>query len=151
GSAFGTTNGQPGVAVGGAQPGVGMLASLPKDPAAMGDPQLGVLYRQKARLEAELRDNSGAVVPGAPADGSRIGQLTSARDEAAKAAAASQADLAEKRTKLTDAHPDVIAAKSAAENAARNLHQAEVQLAAAQQAASGAAAADVPKGTNPDV
>src|SRR5262249_10131753 len=80
GSAFGPAGGQPGIAVGQAQPPMGMLASLPKDPAAMGDPQLAVLYRQKARLEGELRNNGAApMVPGAPANASQIGQLTVAR------------------------------------------------------------------------
>ena len=128
-----------GSAFGPAGPGAGampFMPSLPKDPAAMGDPQLAVLFRQKARLEAEMRNGSGPSTappaPGAAASTEGIARLTAARDEAAKLAAASQSDLAEKRTKLTDAHPDVIAAKSQADAAARQLHQAEVQLATAQ-------------------
>jgi uncharacterized protein involved in exopolysaccharide biosynthesis len=114
---------------------VPFMPALPKDPAAMGDPELAVLFRQKARLEAEMKNNSGtpAASPAAGAtQGESTARLVSQRDEAAKVAAAAQADLAEKRTKLTDEHPDVIAAKSAADIAARHLHQAEVQLAAAQ-------------------
>jgi uncharacterized protein involved in exopolysaccharide biosynthesis len=135
-----------GSAFGPAGPGAGampFMPSLPKDPAAMGDPQLAVLFRQKARLEEEVRNGSGTPVaappaPGAAASAERIARLTAARDEAAKFAASAQSDLAEKRTKLTDAHPDVIAAKSQADAAARQLHQAEVQLATAQAVLSGA-------------
>lgn len=149
GSAFGPTPANPNA--------VPFMPSLPRDPAAMGDPQLAVLFRQKARLEAEMRNGSAtpAPPPTGPAAGSEaIGRLTLQRDEAAKVAAAAQSDLAEKRTKLTDEHPDVIAAKSAAEVAARQLHQAEVQLAAAQSAASGAMANPYdspPSGGNADL
>jgi uncharacterized protein involved in exopolysaccharide biosynthesis len=151
GSAFGPTQ-APGAA-GMQQQMPMMMPSLPKDPAAMGDPQLGVLYRQKARLEAEMRNNAGGAPSAAgPVNAGQVGQLTTARDEAAKVAAAAQAELAEKRIKLTDAHPDVIAAKLAAENAARQLHQAEVQLAAAKAAASGAAIdPQIVAGTNPEL
>jgi len=116
-----------------------MMPNMPKDSAlAMGDPQLGVLYRQKSRLEAEVRNNGqtpGAATPqtpGAPASADVIAKLTVQRDDAAKNAAAAAADLADKRTRLTDEHPDVISAKMAADSAAHALHQAEVQLASAQ-------------------
>ncbi|HEY2517860.1 MAG TPA: hypothetical protein VGI39_43620, partial [Polyangiaceae bacterium] len=104
--------------------------------------QLAVLYRQKARLEEELRNNAGSG-PSAPiaTGGESIAKLTQLRDEAAKSAAAATSDLADKRTRLTDEHPDVISAKITAEAAARRLHQAEQSLAAAQAASAG--------GTNP--
>jgi uncharacterized protein involved in exopolysaccharide biosynthesis len=117
------------------QPAMPAMANAPAaNPLAMGDPQLGVLYRQKARLEAELRNNGASVpaAPGAPAGADAIAKLTIQRDDAAKNAAAAAADLADKRTRLTDEHPDVISAKLAADTAARALHQAEVQLAAAR-------------------
>jgi uncharacterized protein involved in exopolysaccharide biosynthesis len=96
------------------------------------DPQLAVLYRQKARLEAELRNNDVPEGRAAPPANESIAKLTQLRDEAAKSVAAAQADLADKRTRLTDAHPDVVSAKVTADAAARRLHQAEVLLANAR-------------------
>jgi capsular polysaccharide biosynthesis protein len=132
-------------AAGGAAGGGGASAptmNVARDPS-MGDPQLGVLYRQKTRLEAEVRNNSTAGAtpdqPAAPLGGETVGKLTVQRDTAAKAAAAAAADLAEKRTRLTDEHPDVISAKLAADAAARQLHQTEVALAAAQARQAGGA------------
>ncbi len=132
-TAFGTTAGAP------MQPAVPMMPNMPKDPS-MGDPQLGALYRQKARLEAEQKmDGTGAqgAQPAAPTGADAIARLTMARDEAAKNAAAAAADLADKRTRLTDAHPDVISAKLTADAAARALRQAELALAASQAASAG--------------
>ena len=106
-------------------------------PGASSDPQLAVLYRQKLRLEEELRNNAGAApTPAAPlvTGGESIAKLTQLRDEAAKSAAAATMDLADKRTRLTDEHPDVISAKLTADAAARRLHQAEQSLAAAKAA-----------------
>jgi uncharacterized protein involved in exopolysaccharide biosynthesis len=128
------------------QPAVPVMPNLPKDaPSASPaptDPQLQVLYRQKARLEAEIRNDtsSPAPVPAAtgPANQELLARLTKQRDDAAAAAAAAQADLADKRTRLTDEHPDVISAKLAADQAARALRSAEVQLASAQAASKGA-------------
>jgi uncharacterized protein involved in exopolysaccharide biosynthesis len=111
---------------------------MPKDPS-MGDPQLAALYRQKARLEAEQKmDSAGAQgQAAAPTGADAIARLTVARDEAAKNAAAAAADLADKRTRLTDAHPDVISAKLTADASARALRQAEMALAASQAASAG--------------
>ena len=118
------------------QPTLPVMPALPKDPQAMNDPQLAVLFRQKARLEAELKNQASSPAPAPPiaVNADTIARLTQARDDAAKAAAAAQADLAEKRTRLTDEHPDVISADTAGD-AARALHAAEVQLAAAQLSA----------------
>jgi capsular polysaccharide biosynthesis protein len=116
------------------------LPAMPKDPSLM-DPQIAVLYRQKARLEAELRNDTAAGADSAtaptpaPSGVDAITKLTVQRDQAAKTAAAAAADLAEKRTRLTDAHPDVISAKITADAAARQLHQAEMALAAARAGA----------------
>ncbi len=105
------------------------------------DPQLAVLYRQRARLQEEVRNNGiakqGAAPGPIPAGADSIAKLTVQRDQAAKAAASAAADLAERRTRLTDEHPDVISAKLTADAAARALHQAEITLAAAQSAQSG--------------
>ena len=92
---------------------------------AQGDPQLYALYKQKARLEAELRGAAGA--PSTPT-GEGISGLTKARDEAAKRAAQAQAELAERRTRYTDQHPDVVAARAQAESAGRALKAAQDQL-----------------------
>ncbi len=103
--------------------------------SATGDPQLAALYRQKARLEAEAKNDSKAAPvaqPAGVAGPDAIARLTVARDEAAKNAAAAAADLADKRTRLTDQHPDVISAKITADAAARTLHQAELALATAR-------------------
>ena len=100
-------------------------------PSPNADPQLATLLRQKARLEAELRA-AGQVTP--PAPNETITSLTRARDEAARRVAQAQADLAEKRTRLTDQHPDMVAAKAQADTAAAALRTAEAQLEAAKSA-----------------
>ena len=134
-TAFGPGAGTP------MQPTMPLMPNMPKETAspATNDAQLGALYRQRARLEAEVRnDSKGAPsLPAVPAGADAIARLTVQRDEAAKNAAAAAADLADKRTHLTDQHPDVISAKLASDTAARALHQAEVQLAAAKAAGTG--------------
>ena len=136
-TAFGPGAGTP------MQPTMPLMPSMPANPAqAMGDPQLAALYRQKARLEAEQK-NDGKAGPaaqtpgGAPASPDLLAKLTVQRDDAAKNAAAAAADLAEKRTHLTDEHPDVISAKMASDAAARTLHQTELALASARSAGGG--------------
>ena len=112
----------------------------PGAPAQTSDPQLAVLYREKARIEAEIRNDNAAGSPApSPGGGDSIAKLTVQRDQAAKVAAAAASDLADKRTRLTDEHPDVITAKMTADAAARQLHQAELALAQAQAAQAGAA------------
>jgi capsular polysaccharide biosynthesis protein len=132
----------------------GSAAGAPPQPAAVahaaaasaagtGDPQIAVLLRQRERLEAELRNNGAGAAPSAPAPsagGESIGKLTVDRDTAAKAAATAAADLADRRTRLTDEHPDVVSAKIAADAAARALHQAELALAAAKSRQAGGGA-----------
>jgi uncharacterized protein involved in exopolysaccharide biosynthesis len=104
-----------------------VMPNVPAAPQA-GDGALSSLMRQKARLEAEIRGAAqGGAVP-APAVNESVATLTKARDDAAKRAAQAQADLADKRTKLTDQHPDVVAAKAQADSAGRALHVAEQQL-----------------------
>jgi uncharacterized protein involved in exopolysaccharide biosynthesis len=120
--------------------GAGTTPSPGTSPGSSGDPQLAVLYREKARIEEEIRnDNSGSAPAPTPAPGAdSVARLTVQRDQAAKIAAAAAADLAEKRTRLTDEHPDVITAKMTADAAARQLHQAELTLAQAQAIQAGA-------------
>ncbi len=100
------------------------------------DPQLATLYRQKARLDADLRA-AGQVK--APAANETLTSLTKARDDAAKHAAQAQSDLADKRTRLTDQHPDMVAAKGQAAAAATALRATEAQLEAAKKAQAGVA------------
>jgi uncharacterized protein involved in exopolysaccharide biosynthesis len=138
----------PGRSAGGGGGGGGVV---PNAPAASpnspnGDPALSSLLRQKARLEAEIRGAAqGGAVP-APLNES-VATLTKSRDEAARRAAQAQADLADKRTKLTDQHPDIVAAKAQAESAGRALHVAEQQL---DQARGGAAPVDT-SGASPEL
>ncbi len=121
----------PGRGAGATGPGAGgggvVMPNVPVTPQP-GDGALNSLMRQKARLEAEIRGaaQGGAVPP--PAVNESVATLTKARDDAAKRAAQAQADLADKRTKLTDQHPDVVAAKAQADIAGRALHVAEQQL-----------------------
>ena len=98
------------------------------------DPQLASLLRQKARLEAEMK-SLGTLPP--PPPNETLASLARGRDEAARKAAQAQADLADKRAKLTDQHPDMAAAKAQAEAAATALRNAEAQLDAAKKAQAG--------------
>ncbi len=106
-----------------------------------GDAQLATLLRQKARLESEIRaaqTQPGTPQPPPPPNAS-VQELTRARDDAARRAAAAQADLADKRTRYTDQHPDVVQAKAQADTAAHALHVAEQQLEQAKATAAGTA------------
>jgi len=112
--------------------GGGAAPNLPLPPAAGGDAQLGALLRQRTRIESEIRAATTNAGDSAHAPNESIAQLTKQRDEAAKKVAAAQTDLADKRTRYTDQHPDVIAAKAQTEAAASALHVAEQQLDAAK-------------------
>ncbi|WP_394832699.1 hypothetical protein LVJ94_39965 [Pendulispora rubella] len=123
----------------GGQPGAGFGAAVQQPPLMPGivaaqhstDPQLASLYRQKARLENEMRARAN---PGAaPTVNDSVANLAKARDEAARRAAQAQADLADKVTRFTDQHPDVIAARSQVDAAARTLQAAEANLEAAKK------------------
>lgn len=123
----------------GAMPPTGAMPA-PNVPTST-DPQLATLYRQKARLEADLKA-AGQVK--APAANESLASLTRARDDAAKHAAQAQSDLADKRTRLTDQHPDMTAAKGQAAAAASALRNAEAQLEAAKKAQAVAPGPDAP-------
>lgn len=117
--------------------GIPIMPNAGGSAASSMDPQIAALYRQRARIQAEMKATSASAAAGsgapmtAPANRS-IESLTKARDDAAKAAAVAQSDLADKRMHLTEEHPDVIAARQQADAAARALHIAEAQLASAQ-------------------
>lgn len=135
------------------------LATGPNTPSAIpspgvvsggapADPQLLTLRRLRARLEAEMQSTT----PGAPpAPGTTVAPprsievLTRARDDAAKAAAAAQANLTDKRMHLTDQHPDVVAARVAAESAVRSLARAEAALTDAELQSAHAIAPEPPR------
>jgi hypothetical protein len=107
-------------------------------PAGITDPELAALYRQKARLEQEVRAASapaGAAVPPAGATKADAHAQAQADVEAAtKRVAETQADIVAK-SNLTEDHPDMKAARAAAGTAAAQLHQARARLAALQQQA----------------
>jgi hypothetical protein len=117
----------------------------PIDPALAAlyasDAQLGALYRQRARLEAEIKSAapaSSAPTP-APAQTASIQalqeQITAAQAEveaAAKRAAEAQADVMSKQATLAPEHPDMKAAVVAADAAARQLALAKGKLASLQ-------------------
>ncbi|HEX8796869.1 MAG TPA: hypothetical protein VF765_38220 [Polyangiaceae bacterium] len=103
------------------------------------DPELAALWRERARLEGEARNASAAahgLPPPLPASAKQaddqIAQAEAEVEAAAKRVAETQADLASK-SNLTEDHPDMRAARMAAEAAARRLHESKVKLAALQQ------------------
>jgi uncharacterized protein involved in exopolysaccharide biosynthesis len=134
---------------------------LPKSSAdaATTDPELAALLRERSRLDGEAR-TAAAVARGlAPAyppsargassrDASKrpledpIAQAQTELESAAKRVAETQADLASK-SNLTEDHPDMRAARMAADAAARRLHEARVKLGALQQIAAPGARADL--------
>lgn len=118
------------------------------------DPELAALWRERARLEGEARNASAAahgLPPPPPASAKQvddqIAQAESEVEAAAKRVAETQADLASK-SNLTEDHPDMRAARMAADAAARRLHESKVKLAALQQLKSSgappAAPTDIP-------
>jgi hypothetical protein len=117
------------------QPGVSHPARV-ADPALMAlyqnDGQLAALYRQRVRLESELRPASTAA--GAPqAAAATQDQVESAQSEvdtATKRVAEAQAEVASKAERLTEEHPDMRASRGRAAQAAADLAQARNKLAA---------------------
>ena len=104
------------------------------------DAQLGALYRQRARLEAELKNSTPATNTPVPVSTAGVTalqeQVNAAQAEveaAAKRAAETQADVMSKQASLSPEHPDMKAAQANADVAARQLHQAKVKLATLQQ------------------
>jgi hypothetical protein len=114
------------------------------------DPELAALSRQRARLEAEARDASAASRGLSPPSfasakqvDDQIAQAQSEVEAAAKHVAEMQADLASK-SNLTEDHPDMRAARMAAEAAARRLHESKVKLETLQQLKAGGAQKPTP-------
>jgi hypothetical protein len=106
---------------------------------APSDPELAALWRERARLETEARNASAAARGLTPSPfasakqvDDQIGQAQAEVEAAAKHVAETQADLASK-SNLTEDHPDMRAARMAAEAAARRLHESKVKLEALQQ------------------
>jgi hypothetical protein len=120
------------------------VGKLDKSAPAVSDGELGALFRQRARLEGEVHGAAGAAhgMPAATTSSKQIDdQIAQAQAEvetAAKRVAETQGDLASK-SNLTEDHPDMRAARMAASAAARQLHEAKVQLAALQQMKAGGA------------
>lgn len=124
--------------------GIPLMPRLPKDATPTNDPELDALYRERARLEGEERSAAVAapvavvapgVLSGAASSKQLDDQIVQAQGEmevAAKRVAETLADIASK-SNLTEDHPDMRAARMAADAAARQLHAAKARLAAIQQ------------------
>ncbi|HZU83236.1 MAG TPA: hypothetical protein VE987_09980 [Polyangiaceae bacterium] len=126
--------------------GIPLMPRVAKDAPATADPELSALYREKARLDSEARTAAGVgagLVQGATSNkqlDEQIAQSQAEVEAAAKRVAETQADLASK-SNLTEDHPDMRAARMAADAAARQLHEAKVKLSALQQIKAGGVAA----------
>jgi len=90
------------------------------------DPELASLQRERARLEEQLAASRPRTVVNP-----EVKALEAERDRARTALAQAQAELAEKRQKLTEEHPDVIAARNRALAAGRAFGEAEAAYAKA--------------------
>ncbi len=132
-------------AMGAKKPGApgGPAATVKSDDPAMtalrnSDPVLAALWRQRARLEADLK---ASATPDAPAAAPTPGvsrEAAAARvEDAKKRYAEASADLQAKQLKLTDEHPDMKAARATAAAAAQDLRDARAQLAAIDAKATG--------------
>lgn len=133
--------------------GIPLMPNVPKNAVATSDPELAALYRERTRLEAEARSAVAAAhgVVAVSSSGKMLDdQITQAQAEveaAAKRVAETQADVAAKSASLTEDHPDMRAARMAADAAARQLHEAKVQLAALQQLKANGTGAPLPEGS----
>jgi uncharacterized protein involved in exopolysaccharide biosynthesis len=123
-------------------PAVAGIPLLPKM-SADADPELAALLRERSRLDGARRDASKKPLE------DPIVQAQTEVEAATKRVAETQADLATK-SNLTEDHPDMRAARLAADAAARRLHEAKVKLASLQQIAASGAPAD-PSQTPPEL
>jgi uncharacterized protein involved in exopolysaccharide biosynthesis len=99
------------------------------------DAQLGALYRQRAKILDEAKAASAPRPdPNAAVQAARLEELVRQRDEAARTVAQAQADVTMKRAQYTDQHPDMIAARAAADSASRALQAAEARVKEARSA-----------------
>jgi hypothetical protein len=115
--------------------GIPLMPRIPQG-APLGDAELAALYREHGRLDGEAHGAVGsrggtAVLAGKQLDES-LAQSQAGVEAAAKRVAEAQADLASK-SNLTEDHPDMRAARMAAEAAARQLHDAKLSHANLQQ------------------
>ena len=119
--------------------GIPLMPKLSKDATTTGDPELAALYRERARLEGEAHTSVSAapgVVSQAASSKQLDDQIVQAQGEvevAAKRVAETLADIASK-SNLTEDHPDMRAARMAADAGARELHAAKARLGVLQQA-----------------
>jgi hypothetical protein len=118
--------------------GIPLMPAAAHGPASSADPDLNALYRERARLDGQARsaasisrDVVSAAASNRPLD-EQIAQAQAEVEGAAKRVAETAADLASK-SNLTEDHPDMRAARMAADAAARHLHETKVKLAALQQ------------------
>jgi predicted nucleic acid-binding Zn-ribbon protein len=130
------------------------------DPALMAlyqnDGQLAALYRQRARLESELRPASTAPAPtpappAAAATQEQIAAAQSEVDTATKRVAEAQADVASKAGRLTEEHPDMRASRGRAAQAAADLAQARNKLAALKAQQVSPTPGTAPDDANPEL
>ena len=94
-----------------------------QDAATTTDAELAALYREHARLDGQAR--GGWLASSARVLDEPIAEAQGLVEIAAKRAAETQADLASK-SNLTEDHPDMRAARMAADAAARQLHEARL-------------------------
>lgn len=109
-------------------PGMGQALSPAPAQKLPNDPELASLYRERARLEERLSGGSsvGAV------DREELQLLEEARSKAEVALAQAQAELSEKRQKLTEEHPDLIATRNRVITAGRVFGEADAALSRAR-------------------
>lgn len=124
-------------------PGTATSPPKPEDPAMTAlrnsDPVLGALWRQRARLEADIKASAAPETPTpAPAPGVSREAAATRVELAKKRFAEASADLQAKQLKLTEEHPDMKAARSTAAAAAQELRDARAQLAAIDASTPGA-------------
>lgn len=108
-----------------------------------GDAKLSALRRERAAVEREIAQAAAKVQK--PQTDPELDRLTKERNEAAQAAAGAQGDLADKRARLTDQHPDVVAAMARVRKAASALQAAEFELAAYKKSRKAPPAPEPPK------
>jgi Mrp family chromosome partitioning ATPase len=116
-------------------PGITTSPTKPEDPAMTAlrnsDPVLAALWRQRARLEADLKASaSPETPPPAPTPGVSREAAATRVEDAKKRYAEASADLQAKQLKLTEEHPDMKASRATAAAAAQELRDARAQLAA---------------------
>ncbi|HXN32331.1 MAG TPA: hypothetical protein VN894_10735 [Polyangiaceae bacterium] len=115
--------------------GIPLMPKSSNDAATANDPELSALYRERARLAGEARSAAAmarGVVAGTASSKQLDDQIAQAQAEvevAAKRVAETLGDLASK-SNLTEDHPDMRAARMAADAGARQLHGTKGKLAA---------------------